>query len=69
LITERFSGKSVNVYLDYGQKTNFRAESIESKARDYTIVDPETKKEKAFASTAATLRFTIISAESVKIGT
>lgn len=57
LITERFSSKSVNVFVDYGQKTNFRAENIESKARDYMIVDPETKKEKAFASTAALLNF------------
>ena len=57
LITERFSSKSVNVFVDYGQKTNFRAENIESKARDYMIVDPETKKEKVFASSGALLNF------------
>jgi hypothetical protein len=57
LITSRFSSKSVNVYVDYGQRTNFRAENIESKSSDYTIVDPETKKEKLFASTAALLNF------------
>lgn len=57
LITQRFSSKSVNVYVDYGQKTNFRAENIESKSSDYTIMDPETKKEKVFASTAALLNF------------
>lgn len=57
LITERFSSKSVNVYVDYGQRTNFRAENIESKVSDYIIVDPETKKEKQFASTAAVLNF------------
>lgn len=57
LITERFSAKSVNVFVDYGQRTNFRAENIESKTSDYIIVDPETKKEKVFASTAALLNF------------
>lgn len=58
LITERFSSKSVNVFVDYGQKTNFRAENIENKkVRDYMIVDPETNKEKIFASTAALLNF------------
>lgn len=57
LVTERFSSKSVNVYVDYGQRTNFRAENIESKTSDYIIVDPETKKEKVFASTAALLNF------------
>ncbi len=57
LVTERFSSKSVNVYVDYGQRTNFRAENIESKTSDYKIVDPETKKEKVFTSTAALLNF------------
>lgn len=57
LITERFSSKSVNVYVDYGQRTNLRAEHLESKASDYRIIDPETKKERVFASTAALLNF------------
>lgn len=57
LITERFSSKSVNVFVDYGQKTNFRANSFDGDDKGRKIFDPELKKEKAFASTAALLSF------------
>nr|WP_295929062.1 hypothetical protein [uncultured Dyadobacter sp.] len=57
LITERFSSKSVNVFVDYGQKTNFRADSFDGDDKDRKIFDPELKKEKVFASTAALLSF------------
>lgn len=57
LITERFSSKSVNVFVDYGQKTNFRADSFDNDDKARTIFDAEAKKEKVFASTAALLGF------------
>lgn len=57
LVTEKFSSKSVNVYVDYGQKTNFRAGSLDGDDQARTIFDPEKKKERVFASTAALLGF------------
>ncbi|ACT95433.1 hypothetical protein [Dyadobacter fermentans] len=57
LVTERFSGKTVNVFVDYGQRTNFRAGGIDGKDSESRIVDPQTKKEIAFASAAALLNF------------
>lgn len=57
LVTEKFSSKSVNVYVDYGQKTNFRAGSLDGDDKARTIFDPEKKKERVFTSTAALLGF------------
>lgn len=57
MIAERLSGKSVHVFVDYGQKTNFKVRNLETDEKALQIVDPETKKEKLFASTAALLNF------------
>lgn len=57
MITERLSAKSVHVFVDYGQKTNFKVRNIETNEKALQIVDPETKKEKLFPSTAALLNF------------
>ncbi len=43
--------------VDYGQKTNFRANSFDNDDKARMIFDPDAKKEKVFASTAALLRF------------
>lgn len=57
MVTERLSGKSVNVFVDYGQKTNFKVRNVETNEKVLQIIDPETKKEQLFASTAAVLNF------------
>jgi hypothetical protein len=57
LITSKMTSKSINVFVDYGQKGNFYADSWDNNASNQRIIDPVTKKEVRFASTAALLNF------------
>lgn len=57
LVTERLTRKSVNVFVDYGQKTNLKVRNLETDEKSQLIIDPVTKKEMTFASTAALLNF------------
>jgi hypothetical protein len=47
----------VHVYVDYGQKDNFNAQSLGNSNDVLVILDPETNKKKVFKSTAAVLNF------------
>ena len=57
LVTEKFSSKSVNVFVDFGQRTNFSAGRIDSDDRQQAIIDPTTNKAMTFASSAAVLNY------------
>lgn len=57
LVTERLTRKSINVFVDYGHKTNFKVGNIETDEKAQLITDPTTKKEIPFASSAALLNF------------
>lgn len=57
LVAEKLSGKSVNVFVDFGQKTNFKAGNLNNDASDQRIMDPETKKEMSFRSTSVLLNY------------
>ena len=49
--------KSINVFVDFGQKSNFTAGSLNNKSKDQRITDPVTKIEKVFNTTSEVLNF------------
>jgi hypothetical protein len=57
LIAEKLSNKSVNVFVDFGQKSNFRSGYLDNNSENQRIVDPETKKEIRFKSASALLNY------------
>ena len=57
MIVEWTLKKHVNVFIDYGQKSNFRAERMNNNSKDQIINDPVSGKEKVFISTGAVLNF------------
>jgi len=57
LVAEKFSNKSVNVFVDFGQKSNFKSGNLDNNSENQRIVDPETKKEIQFKSASALLNF------------
>ncbi|GGB97463.1 hypothetical protein [Dyadobacter sediminis] len=56
-INRRVLRNMVNVYVDYGQKDNFNAQSLGYRTDNLIIMQPETKKKMVFKSTAAVLNF------------
>ena len=56
-IDRRMSRKSVDVYVDFGQKDNSNALTITSNSDNLMITVPGTKKKMAFKSTAAVINF------------
>lgn len=57
LITEKMSNKYVDVYVDFGQKSNFRAGSLDNDPSDQRITDPATGKPIRFKSTIDVIQF------------
>ncbi|MEO6286860.1 MAG: hypothetical protein ABIN80_05320 [Dyadobacter sp.] len=57
LITERMSNKYVDVFVDFGQKSNFRSGYLENNSDDQRFNDATTKKPIRFKSTTAVLNY------------
>ncbi|MCF0063246.1 hypothetical protein MUK70_10285 [Dyadobacter chenwenxiniae] len=57
MIAEKMSNKYVDVYIDFGQKSNFKAGSIDNNPDDQRITDSTTGKPVRFKSTADVLNF------------
>lgn len=57
LIAPKLSVKSINIFVDFGQKSNYRAGGLNNNSKDQRITDPETKEEKSFISSSALLNF------------
>ncbi|WP_234607375.1 hypothetical protein [Dyadobacter chenwenxiniae] len=57
MIAEKMSNKYVDVYVDFGQKSNFRAGSIDNNPDDQRITDSTTGKPVRFKSTTDVLNF------------
>jgi hypothetical protein len=55
LIAEKMANKYVDVYVDFGQKSNFRAGSLDNNSDDQRIIDSTTAKPVRFKSTSAVL--------------
>jgi len=57
LVAARLSAKSINIFVDFGQKSNYRSGSLNNKSKDQRITDPKTQEEKLFVSSSALLNF------------
>ena len=57
LVDRRGSRKSIEVFVDFGQKDNSNSNSVGVKSDDLLITNPQNKKKVTFRSTAAVLNF------------
>ena len=57
LVAARLSAKSINIFVDFGQKSNYRSGSLNNKSKDQRITDPKTQEEKLFVSSSALLNY------------
>ena len=57
LVAARLSAKSIIIFVDFGQKSNYRSGSLNNKSKDQRITDPKTQEEKLFVSSSALLNF------------
>jgi len=57
LVAARLSVKSINIFVDFGQKSNYRSGSLNNKSKDQRITDPKTQEEKLFVSSSALLNY------------
>ena len=57
LVAEKLSKKFVDVFVDFGQKTNFKSGYLDNKADDQRITDAAAKRQIQFKSAAALLNY------------